>query len=448
MNSNLVSVTVKSPNHSGKRTYKVTRITPHCMVGQMTAAACGNLFKKASYQASSNYGIGKDGEIGLYVDEANRSWCSSSADNDNRAITIECASNTTSPYAMNDKVYASLVNLCVDICKRYGKTKLLWFNDKHTSLNYKPADTEMVLTVHRWFAAKACPGDWLYNRLGKLADEVNSRLDTLENRGLSEVVESPNTAAAVVITNEEADREKAIWDFLTKQGLNAYAVAGLMGNLYAESALRPNNLQNSFEHKLGMTDKSYTTAVNTGTYTNFAHDGAGYGLAQWTWFSRKQGLLSLAGRRGVSIDDLNMQLIYLWDELQRYPKSLAALKAGKSIREVSDVILTDFEKPADQGSAVKKRRAAFGQEIYDRQTSAQPIGKTLYCVQFGAYRLRAGAEKKSQELKKEGFETIIVKQDGLYKVQLGAYENVAGAEATAAKARKAGYNVIIKSKEV
>lgn len=155
MNSNLVSVTVKSPNHSGQRTYKVTRITPHCMVGQMTAAACGNLFAKSSYQASSNYGIGKDGEIGLYVDEANRSWCSSSADNDNRAITIECASNTTSPYAMNGKVYASLVNLCVDICQRYGKTKLLWFNDKNTSLNYKPSDTEMVLTVHRWFAAKA-----------------------------------------------------------------------------------------------------------------------------------------------------------------------------------------------------------------------------------------------------------------------------------------------------
>ena len=175
-NSSLVSVTIKSPNHSGKRTHAVDRITPHCMVGQMTAAACGGLFARSSYQASSNYGIGKDGEIGLYVDEANRSWCSSSESNDQRAITIECASDTKSPYAMNSKVYASLVRLCVDICKRYGKTKLIWFGDRATSLAYNPRSNEMILTVHRWFAQKSCPGDWLYNRLGKLADEVTAQL--------------------------------------------------------------------------------------------------------------------------------------------------------------------------------------------------------------------------------------------------------------------------------
>lgn len=175
-NSGLVTVTVKSPNHSGKRTHAVDRITPHCMVGQMTAKACGGLFAKSSYQASSNYGIGKDGEIGLYVDEANRSWCSSSESNDQRAITIECASDTKSPYAMNTKVYASLVKLCVDICRRYGKKKLLWFGDKNKTLNYTPKSDEMIITVHRWFAQKSCPGDWLYNRLGKLADEVTAQL--------------------------------------------------------------------------------------------------------------------------------------------------------------------------------------------------------------------------------------------------------------------------------
>lgn len=175
-NSGLVNVTIKSPNHSGRRTHAVDRITPHCMVGQMTAKACGGLFARSSYQASSNYGIGKDGEIGLYVDEANRSWCSSSESNDQRAITIECASDTRHPYAMNSKVYASLVRLCVDICKRYGKTKLIWFGDRATSLAYNPRSNEMVLTVHRWFAQKSCPGDWLYNRLGKLADEVTAQL--------------------------------------------------------------------------------------------------------------------------------------------------------------------------------------------------------------------------------------------------------------------------------
>lgn len=175
-NSKLISATIPSPNNSGKRTHSIDRITPHCMVGQMTAKACGQLFTRPSYEASSNYGIGKDGEIALYVDESKRSWCSSSESNDQRAVTIECASDTRHPYAMNSKVYASLVRLCVDICQRNGKTKLIWFGDKSKTLNYSPKDGEMILTVHRWFAQKSCPGDWLYSRLGKLADEVTAQL--------------------------------------------------------------------------------------------------------------------------------------------------------------------------------------------------------------------------------------------------------------------------------
>lgn len=175
-NSKLISSTIPSPNNSGKRTHAIDRITPHCMVGQMTAKACGGLFARSSYQASSNYGIGKDGEIALYVDEGKRSWCSSSESNDQRAITIECASDTRSPYAMNAKVYASLVRLCVDICRRNGKKKLIWFGDKNKTLGYSPKSDEMVLTVHRWFAQKSCPGDWLYFRLGKLANEVTAQL--------------------------------------------------------------------------------------------------------------------------------------------------------------------------------------------------------------------------------------------------------------------------------
>ena len=180
--STLVSCVVPSPNNSGPRAYPVTRITPHCMVGQLSAKRCGDLFARSSYQASSNYGIGTDGEIGLYVDETKRSWCSSNADNDNRAITIECASNTVSPYAMNSKVYASLVKLCVDICMRYEKTKLIWFGDKNKTLAYKPKDNEMILTVHRWFAQKSCPGDWLYSRLGKLAEQVTKELTGTEKK--------------------------------------------------------------------------------------------------------------------------------------------------------------------------------------------------------------------------------------------------------------------------
>ena len=177
-NSPLVSYTKLSPNHSGARTHSIDRITPHCVVGQCSVEVLGNIFSPTSRQASSNYGIGPDGRIGMYVEEKNRSWCSSSRENDQRAITIECASDTTHPYAMNDKVYASLIDLCIDICKRNGKKKLLWFADKNKCLNYVPEADEMLLTVHRWFANKSCPGDWLYARLSDVSAKVTSALGT------------------------------------------------------------------------------------------------------------------------------------------------------------------------------------------------------------------------------------------------------------------------------
>lgn len=175
-NSKLVSYTKLSPNHSGQRTHSIDRITPHCVVGQLSCESICGCFTSSSRQASCNYGIGKDGRISLCVEEKNRSWCSSSNANDHRAVTIECASDMSEPYAMNSAVYNSLVKLCVDICKRNGKKKLLWFADKNKALNYAPKSDEMVLTVHRWFANKSCPGNWLYSRLGELATKVTTEL--------------------------------------------------------------------------------------------------------------------------------------------------------------------------------------------------------------------------------------------------------------------------------
>lgn len=189
-NSLLVAYTKLSPNHSGQRTHAIDRISPHCVVGQCTAEGLGDWFYKSSTQASSNYGIDKNGRIGMYVEEKNRSWCTSSNANDQRAITIECASDKTEPYTMNDKVYERLIELCTDICKRYGKKKLLWFADKDKSLNYSPATDEMIITVHRWFANKSCPGNWLYARLGDVASKVTAALETVEtpNTGLQATV--------------------------------------------------------------------------------------------------------------------------------------------------------------------------------------------------------------------------------------------------------------------
>lgn len=175
-NSPLVVYTKLSPNHSGERTHAIDRITPHCIVGQLSVETICDCFTSSSVQASCNYGIGTDGRVCMSVEEKNRSWCSSSNANDQRAVTIECASDKTDPYAMNSAVYTTLINLCVDICQRNGKTRLLWLADKNKTLNYSPKSDEMILTVHRWFANKACPGDWLYDRLGDLAKQVTNKL--------------------------------------------------------------------------------------------------------------------------------------------------------------------------------------------------------------------------------------------------------------------------------
>lgn len=174
----MVAYTRLSPNHSGQRTHSIDRITPHCVVGQLTAESICGCFTSPSRQSSCNYGIGTDGKVSLCVEEKNRSWCSSSNANDQRAVTIECASDKTEPYAMNSRVYDSLIKLCTDICKRNGKRKLLWLGDRNKTLNYTPKSDEMVLTVHRWFANKSCPGNWLYARLGDLAAKVTAALDS------------------------------------------------------------------------------------------------------------------------------------------------------------------------------------------------------------------------------------------------------------------------------
>lgn len=569
-NSPLVSYTKLSPNCTKPRNHVIDTITPHCVVGQSSAQATLNLAHFVNYDpnkgASCNYAIGYKGEIGMGVEEKNRSWCSSNRANDHRAITIEIASDAKHPYAMKTVVYESLINLCVDICKRNGKTKLLWLEDKTTTLAYAPKSDEMVLTAHRWFENKECPGDWLYSRFGNLAEEVTKKLggstapkkegtyakgsktklsanfnssefdchgngcctETLIDPKLVEIlqkirnhfgkaititsgyrcpthnskvsraknsyhtkgqaadftvsgvtprevakyaesigikgiglyetkddgffvhidtrttkafwygqsespvttfgggttvttpetpVEKPTTStlyrvrkswtdaksqlgAYKVLSNAKkqvdknpgyyvfdekgnvvypttttkpvapstpvSNADEVIWKTLKGKGLNDFAIAGIMGNLFAESALNPKNLQNVYEKSLGYTDESYTAAVDNGTYTNFVRDSAGYGLAQWTYWSRKQNLLDYAKRVGKSIGDLHMQIEFLWTELQNYKSVMNVLKSAKSIKEASDIVLTEFERPANMGDSVKEQRASFGKKYYDK----------------------------------------------------------------------------------
>ena len=172
-NSNLSCMRLISPNRDSPRNHKIDTISIHCVVGQMGVEALCNEFSRPSKGASCNYGIGYDGRIGTSVDEEDRSWCTSSWENDNRAITIECASDAFYPYAINANVWKSLIELCADICRRNGIKNLVWSTDKSTRMNHLNGCN---LTVHRDYENKSCPGDYIYGRLGQIAKEVNQKL--------------------------------------------------------------------------------------------------------------------------------------------------------------------------------------------------------------------------------------------------------------------------------
>ena len=188
-NSPLVSYTLLSPNNSGTRTHAIDRITVHCVVGQCTVQALGELFYNVGRQASSNYGVGYDGTVGMYVPESKRSWCSSSGANDQRAITIEVASDTYSPYKIKDAAYATTIKLMADICKRNGKDTLVWISDKTKALNYSEngqKSNEMLVTLHQWFATTICPGDYIKSYMTNMVKSVNQILNGSTKRTLRE----------------------------------------------------------------------------------------------------------------------------------------------------------------------------------------------------------------------------------------------------------------------
>ena len=401
-NSSLVVHTQISPNRNSPRNHAIDTITIHHMAGNLSIERCGQLFANASRQGSSNYGVGTDGRIALYVEEKDRAWTSSSPTNDHRAITIEVAnSQSGGNWPVSDLALNATINLVADICKRNGIKQLIWSDNKEDRINHRNGCN---MTVHRDFAATACPGPYLMEKMPYIAQAVNNILGT--NTPVIPETETPEQAPVVA----ENEAEKIIWDFLKGKGLNDFAIAGIMGNLYSESGLRSNNLQNSYETKFGLSDEEYTARVDNGSYDNFVRDSAGYGLAQWTYWSRKQNLLGFAKLQGKSIGDLGMQLDFLWQELQGYAGVMHILRNATNVKDASNAILMQYEKPADQSAAVQNRRASFGQVYYDKYAGKTENQKTetgeLYRVrkswadsnsQIGAYRILTNAINSCKE---------------------------------------------------
>ena len=300
-NSSLVSYTKLSPNHSGQRTHSIDRITPHCVVGQCSVETLGSIFLPTSRQASCNYGIGVDGRVGMYVEEKNRSWCSSSSRswcssssaNDQRAVTIECASDTTEPYAFKDVVYQKLITLCVDICRRNGKTKLLWLGDKDKTLSYEPKSDEMVLTVHRWFANKSCPGNWMYARMGNLAEKVTAQLGGSSGSTGTE----DSQLYRVRKTWSDSKSQKGAYKILSNakkcaDANQGYSVFDASGNLvYAPASSTSETSDVPFTVQVSITDLN----IRKGPGTDYAKTGKFTGKGVFTILEVKSGKGSTAG---------------------------------------------------------------------------------------------------------------------------------------------------------
>ena len=232
------------------------------------------------------------------------------------------------------------------------------------------------------------------------------------------------------------ERRAYIWNELLKAGYREIETAGIMGNLYEESGLRPDNLQNIYEKILGMTDKQYTDAINSGTYSykQFYNDHAGYGLAQWTYYSRKQRLYQYCY---PNIGSLELQTAFLISELKLYPHVIAMLHKCNTIRECSDVILHYYEQPGDQSVKVEIRRAGYGEEIYNAMHNPEPTPVPVngwYVCQCAAYKTEKGALTAAEKLKDA--HVYRSHTEGYYAVGLGQYDSEAQAKKNLAEAQK------------
>ena len=331
------------------------------------------------------------------------------------------------PNSKGGSLYGTVTNrnsISVEICSASKNGKVLKENDPGWSFTDAVLDraVELVRYLMKQYGVDADHVIRHYDVSGKLCPGIVgwNRESGSESAWRQFKARLTNSAAASVSpVADYHDAEKAVWDFLRGKGLNNYAVAGIMGNLYAESALRPNNLQDSFEKRLELSDAEYTESTDTGAYQNFAMDGAGYGLCQWTYWRRKAALYDYAKAADKSVGDLSLQLDFLWNELQSdYPSLLSALTVAASVQDASNAFLFQVERPADMGESVQQKRAAFGQVYYDRYSLPY-----LVRVTADSLNVRSGPGTSysiSGSVKKGDAYTVTEIRDGFGKLKSGA----------------------------
>ena len=310
-NSPLATYTRITKNKTSPRNHTIDTITIHCIVGQWTAKQGCDYFATTDRQCSANYVVGKDGSIGLSVDEKDRSWCSSNSANDNRAITIEVASDTTHPYAVTDAAFAALLNLVEDICRRNGIKKLVWSTNKNDRVNHLNGCN---MTVHRDYANKACPGDYLYNRHGEIAAEVNRR------------PQGASSGGGVVVTPPSAEKPA---DSGTGATATPYLVRVTISDLYIRKGPGTNYGKNGF--------------IKPGVYT-IVEESTGTGATKWGKLKSGAGWISLDYANKACPGD------YLYNRHGEIAAEVNRRPQGASSGGGVVVTPPSAEKPADSGT--------------------------------------------------------------------------------------------------
>lgn len=488
-NSSLISYKKISPNKTSPRNHKIDTVTIHCYVGKVKAEDAAAWFAQTAAQCSCNYFIDLDGRVALIVDEADRSWCSSNRDNDNRAITIECASDKTHPYAVNDKVMATLLNLLTDICRRNEIKKLLWEADK--SLIGQVDKQNM--TVHRWFANKACPGDYLYNRHGEIANEVNKRLGSANTATTTAGTQTASFAG--LSEKDAADRLLEIGRSIAEKysllpSVTAAQTILEAGYCKTELAQKANNVCGM---KCKLSGNTWPGSTWDGkskvTIRTAEQDKAGNVHYENADFRKYPDIeTSIADRCAYllgAMDGSKLRYAGIQD-CKDYTSQIKLIKAGgyatdvKYVDKICDIIkrfeldkydgyagdiLPETEKPwyrvRKSWSNAKSQLEAYhdlklakecadknpGYNVYDESGKAvyTPARKEEYKVQVGSFESKNNALKRVVELKKKGFAAFsYLGDDGQYKVQAGAYTEKANAEAQVKKLKADGFEAIIK----
>ena len=452
-NSPLVVYKKISPNRSSPRNHIIDTITIHCYVGQASVEDMCAWLSNPSAQASANYCIGKDGRVGLNVEERDRSWCSSNRDNDNRAVTIECASDKTHPYAINSAVYNALIKLVTDICRRNGIKQLIWSTDKNARVNHLNGCN---LTVHRDYANKACPGDYIYNRLGQIASEVNQALGSANPNPTP--IDGTKTQAAAFNGLSEPQRAEKMLEMVRRCDDSGIFYSVTTAQMILESGYVSTDLavnaNNCFGMKCTLSGNTWKTVWDGHskfTKKTAEQDKAGNQYYVWADF-RKYPCIE------DSIKDHSLYLLGAMNgsklrysgllNCKTYREAIQLIKNGgyatdvHYVDKICNIIerfnLARYDSEAGKGGSVKPTPDT------PVTPDVSPISPS-YVVQAGAYEKKGNASKALKAVQKIVPDAFITQEsDKIFRIQAGAFSVKANAQRRIKQLKGNGIDAIIK----